>query len=104
MVKVCDAPEYTVKVPLGLMMPPGPAEALMVLGLALNDAAIVWLAATLLKVYVAIAPLETPSTVTSASVKPSLAAMVKVWDPLGFTVTVPAGLTEPPGPAEVVMV
>jgi hypothetical protein len=66
-VNVLLAPDATVTVPEGEIIPPVPAEALMVyevLLLAVKLAEIVWFAVTLLKVYEVTAPTDDPSTRT----------------------------------------
>ncbi len=69
------APELTETEPEGLMEPPVPADAVRVYvftevpeEVAEKVADIVWLAVTLLKVYVDTAPTDVPSTVTPAIV------------------------------------
>ncbi len=79
--KVWLSPSVTLTVPVGLIEPPSPAEAVIELddgtigavgcagstggGLAANDAAIVYESWAALIVYVATAPTETPLTETS---------------------------------------
>ena len=68
--------------PLGEMVPPVPAEALIVYVLTVKLADIVWFAVTLLNVYELTAPTDAPSTRTFAMVYPVFAVMVKVlFDP-----------------------
>src|SRR6185295_13001811 len=105
MVKVWLPPHGTVVAPFGLIEPLAPAEALMVYGpRAANVALIVWLACTLLKVKLVIAPCDTPSTSTLATAKQALGTMLKVWLAPQFTLTAPLGLIEPPAPAEALIV
>src|SRR5438067_8564504 len=80
MVKPLLAPQLTPTTPLGLIAPPAPAEALMVkLPEEVNVALMVWLASTLVKVYVPTAPCETPSTSTSVMLAHGPGVMVKAW-------------------------
>ncbi|TMG82452.1 MAG: hypothetical protein E6H78_14685 [Betaproteobacteria bacterium] len=67
MVNVWLATALTVTLPAGEILPLAPADAAMVNVLIAKLAAIVWLAMTLLKVYVDTAPTDTPSTRTSAT-------------------------------------
>src|SRR5438552_2452218 len=104
MVKLWFAPQLTLTAPEGLIEPLAPAEALMVKVWVENEALMVWLVRTLLKVKLEIAPCETPSTSTSSMWKQEFAVMVKVWLPPCATLTEPLGLMVPPAPAEAVMV
>src|SRR5207249_841609 len=67
-VNVWFEPQFTLTVPDGEMVPPVPADAVMLKVLMLKLAEIVWLAVTFENVKLAIAPCDTPSTRTSAMV------------------------------------
>ena len=67
-------------------------------------ALMVWFAATLLNVYVLIAPLDTPSTVTAEILCPVPGVMAKVLLPPLVTATLPEGEIVPPVPADAVIV
>ena len=49
-VNAWSAPQFTLTLPLGLIEPPAPAEAVIVYVLSANDAAIVWLPVTFVNV------------------------------------------------------
>jgi hypothetical protein len=64
MEKVLFEPWLTDTAPDGEIVPPVPADAVIVYEIAEKVALMVWAAVTLLKVYELIAPWDTPSTVT----------------------------------------
>ena len=64
MEKVLFEPWLTDTAPDGEIVPPVPADAVIVYEIAEKVALMVWAAVTLLKVYELIAPTEVPSTVT----------------------------------------
>jgi hypothetical protein len=67
-------------------------------------ALIVWLACTLLKVYVVTAPTDEPSTRTSDTLYPEFGVMVKVRLEPCDRITEPDGEMDPLLPADAVMV
>jgi hypothetical protein len=67
MVKIWLPPELTVTLPLGEMEPLLPADAVMVYDRIAKEALIEWLEVTFWNVYDVMAPLDTPSTFTSAT-------------------------------------
>src|SRR5436853_657330 len=81
-----------------------PAVALMVKVTVAKVAAMVGAAVTFVKLKLGTAPTEEPSTSTSAMVCVPSGVMVKPCAAPQFTGTDPAGVMEPPVPAEAVMV
>jgi hypothetical protein len=71
-------PELTETAVAGEIVPPVPAVGVIVKLLSAKVALMVWLAVTLVKVYVATAPTDTPSTRTFAMPYPAPGDMVKV--------------------------
>src|SRR5258706_5819649 len=99
MTNVRFAPQFVTTAPVGLMVPFGPAEALITYVVSAKLAEIVLPPATFVKVYDPTAPTETPSTRTSAIVWQASGAIVKVWSLPQGTVTGPLWLICPPTPA-----
>jgi hypothetical protein len=63
-----------------------------------------WLAFTFVKVKELTAPTDDPSTRTSAMRYPEFGVIVNVWVAPPLTATAPDGETEPPGPADALIV
>ena len=75
-------PLLTVTEPAGVIVPCAPAEAWIMCvpwGIAANEADIVWLEITFVKVYEVREPTEEPSMSTSETRYPLLGCMLKVW-------------------------
>ena len=98
MVYVCDAPDATVVVPKGAMVPGPLTEATMVkVGVVdvAKTASIVWFATTLLKVKGDVVACATPSTTSEMTVDDALGVNVYAWLPPEETVVVPRGAITP---------
>src|SRR5258705_8783475 len=100
MVKAWLPPEGTTTAPLGLIVPPVPAEAVIVKLTAAKVAEIVWAAVTFVKLKEAIAPCETPSTSTLEMANPEFAAIMNPWLAPQFTTTEPDVVMAPPDAAQ----
>ena len=86
------------------MDPPTPADAVIVYEFTAKLADMVWLEFTFVNVKELTAPMDEPSTSTSAIRYPVLAVIEKVWFEPPLTATAPEGDMEPPVPADALIV